>query len=159
MTGLVMPHSVAICSMDTFGPERRTRVSAESSSCWWRSARAAVRRPDERRRVGSGSVASPSGAAGAGGGAAPAEPDRCGRCPERPRDDDRGTFGLDTVTEGTGAPDRPSSLRPASFNAATTFAFLRQYDNLVPIWGIQKLNELDEFIAFEKNPPILDEAM
>ena len=44
-------------------------------------------------------------------------------------------------------------------NAATTFAFLRQYDNLVPIWGIQKLNELDEFIAFEKNPPILDEAM
>lgn len=44
-------------------------------------------------------------------------------------------------------------------NAATTFAFLRQYDNVLPIWGIQKLSELDEFIAFEKNPPILDDAM
>ena len=44
-------------------------------------------------------------------------------------------------------------------NAATTFAFLRQYDNVVPIWGIQKLHELDEFISFEQNPPILDEAM
>ncbi|HML35458.1 MULTISPECIES: aldo/keto reductase [Sporomusa] len=44
-------------------------------------------------------------------------------------------------------------------NAATTFAFLRQYDNVVPIWGIQRLSELDQFIAMEKNPPVLDEAM
>ena len=44
-------------------------------------------------------------------------------------------------------------------NAATTFAFLRQYDNVLPIWGIQRLNELAEFISFEQNPPILDEAM
>ncbi len=44
-------------------------------------------------------------------------------------------------------------------NAATTFAFLRQYDNVLPIWGIQRLNELAEFIAFEQNPPVLDEAM
>ncbi len=44
-------------------------------------------------------------------------------------------------------------------NAATTFTFLRQYDNLVPIWGIQRISELDEFIALEKNPPVLDEAM
>ena len=44
-------------------------------------------------------------------------------------------------------------------NAATTFAFLRQYDNVLPIWGIQRMNELDQFIAFEQNPPILDEAM
>lgn len=44
-------------------------------------------------------------------------------------------------------------------NAATTFSFLRQYGNVVPIWGIQKESELDEFIALEKNPPILDEAM
>jgi len=44
-------------------------------------------------------------------------------------------------------------------NAATTFAFLRQYDNIVPIWGIQKMLELEEFIALEKNPPVLDEAM
>jgi len=44
-------------------------------------------------------------------------------------------------------------------NAASTFAFLRQFDNLVPIWGIQKESELDEFIDLEKNLPKLDEAM
>jgi predicted aldo/keto reductase-like oxidoreductase len=44
-------------------------------------------------------------------------------------------------------------------NAATSFAFLRQYGNVLPIWGIQHESELDEFIAFEKNPPVMDEAM
>lgn len=44
-------------------------------------------------------------------------------------------------------------------NAASTFSFLRQFDNVVPIWGIQKESELDEFIALEKNPPILDDNM
>lgn len=44
-------------------------------------------------------------------------------------------------------------------NASTTFAFLRQFNNVVPIWGIQKMSELEEFIALEKNPPVLDEAM
>ncbi len=40
--------------------------------------------------------------------------------------------------------------------AATTFTFIRQYGNVVPIWGMQKENELDEFIALEKNPPKLE---
>ncbi|MGH4052692.1 MAG: aldo/keto reductase [Clostridium sp.] len=44
-------------------------------------------------------------------------------------------------------------------NAASAFSFLRQYDNVVPIWGIQRESELDEFIYFEKNPPLLDDAM
>lgn len=44
-------------------------------------------------------------------------------------------------------------------NAATTFSFLRQFDNVVPIWGIQKMSELEEFIALENNPPVLDAAM
>lgn len=44
-------------------------------------------------------------------------------------------------------------------NAASTFSFLRQFDNVVPIWGIQKESELDEFIALEKNPPALDDNM
>ncbi len=39
------------------------------------------------------------------------------------------------------------------------FAFLRQYDNLVPIWGIQRESELDEFLALEANPPAMDDAM
>ncbi|MFT5874077.1 MAG: aryl-alcohol dehydrogenase-like predicted oxidoreductase [Clostridium sp.] len=44
-------------------------------------------------------------------------------------------------------------------NAASAFAFLRQFDNIVPIWGIQRETELDEFISLEKNPPLLDDAM
>jgi predicted aldo/keto reductase-like oxidoreductase len=44
-------------------------------------------------------------------------------------------------------------------NAASTFAFLRQYKNVVPIWGIQHMFELEEFITLDKNPPALDEAM
>ena len=44
-------------------------------------------------------------------------------------------------------------------DAGTSFAFLRQYDNVLPIWGIQYNQELDEFIAFEKNPPVLDDAL
>ena len=44
-------------------------------------------------------------------------------------------------------------------NAASAFAFLRQYDNVVPIWGIQRESELDQFLGFERNPPVLDEEM
>lgn len=44
-------------------------------------------------------------------------------------------------------------------NVPATFSFLRQYDNLVPIWGIQKEEELDQFLELEKNPPVLDEKM
>jgi len=44
-------------------------------------------------------------------------------------------------------------------NAASTFAFLRQYGNIVPIWGIQQVAELEEFISLEENPPVLDENM
>ena len=44
-------------------------------------------------------------------------------------------------------------------NAAPTFTFLRQYDNVVPIWGIERETDLDEFIALEQNPPALDEKM
>jgi uncharacterized protein len=44
-------------------------------------------------------------------------------------------------------------------NAATSFAFLRQFDNVLPIWGIQREEELDEFIAMERNPPPLDDTL
>jgi hypothetical protein len=43
--------------------------------------------------------------------------------------------------------------------AATAFAFLRQYDNGVPILGMEKESQLDQFVAMEKNPPALDEQM
>ncbi|MHC4715712.1 MAG: aldo/keto reductase [Planctomycetota bacterium] len=38
-------------------------------------------------------------------------------------------------------------------------AFFRQFDNVVPIWGIQRDEELAEFLALEADPPALDEAM
>jgi len=44
-------------------------------------------------------------------------------------------------------------------NAAPAFAFLRQYKNVVPIWGIQTEPELDEFLGYEKQPPVLDKQM
>jgi len=42
---------------------------------------------------------------------------------------------------------------------ASTFAFLWQFSNVVPIWGIQHEWELDEFLALEKSPPAMDEKM
>jgi predicted aldo/keto reductase-like oxidoreductase len=41
-------------------------------------------------------------------------------------------------------------------NARTAFAFLRQYENVVPIWGIQKQSELAELLALEARPPAMD---
>lgn len=44
-------------------------------------------------------------------------------------------------------------------NAETAFAYLWQFPHIVPIWGIQKEEELDQFIALEKNPPVLDKIL
>jgi predicted aldo/keto reductase-like oxidoreductase len=44
-------------------------------------------------------------------------------------------------------------------NAKAAFVFMRKFDNLVPIWGIQHEWELDEFLSYEKNPPILDDEV
>jgi len=38
-------------------------------------------------------------------------------------------------------------------------AYLNQFDNVVPIWGIQRESELDQFIELAEHPPALDEAM
>jgi aryl-alcohol dehydrogenase-like predicted oxidoreductase len=44
-------------------------------------------------------------------------------------------------------------------NARAAFAFLWQYPNVVPIWGIQRLAELEEFLQFAAAPPPLDEGL
>jgi len=44
-------------------------------------------------------------------------------------------------------------------NAKSAFAFIRQYENVVPIWGIEHLWQLEEILGFEKNPPVLDDKM
>lgn len=40
-------------------------------------------------------------------------------------------------------------------NAETAFGYLWQYPHIVPIWGIQKEEELAQFISLEKNPPAM----
>ena len=39
------------------------------------------------------------------------------------------------------------------------YAFLAQYDNTLPIWGIQRESELDEFIAYNDNPPTMTDEI
>jgi len=40
-------------------------------------------------------------------------------------------------------------------DSATAYAFLNQYDHVLPIWGVQRENELDEFISYQKEPPVM----
>ncbi|WP_234986083.1 aldo/keto reductase [Dethiosulfovibrio salsuginis] len=42
-------------------------------------------------------------------------------------------------------------------DARLPFAFLRQFKGVVPIWGIQKEEELNQFVELEKAPPRLEE--
>ena len=44
-------------------------------------------------------------------------------------------------------------------NARTPFVFMKQHPWVVPIWGIQRESELQEFLELEKNPPAYDEEM
>ena len=39
------------------------------------------------------------------------------------------------------------------------YAFLNEFDNALPIWGIQRESELDEFLSYQENPPVMDEEM
>ena len=41
-------------------------------------------------------------------------------------------------------------------HSAAAYAYLAQYDNVLPIWGIQKEEELDEFITYMEHPPIMN---
>ena len=44
-------------------------------------------------------------------------------------------------------------------NVSTVFAFLRQFDNVLPIWGIQHEWELEQFLTMEISPPVLDKDL
>ena len=41
-------------------------------------------------------------------------------------------------------------------DARLPFAFLSQYDGLVPIWGMQRMSELDQILDMAACPPVLD---
>lgn len=40
-------------------------------------------------------------------------------------------------------------------NSAAAYCFAAGYDNVLPIWGIQRENELDEFISYVRQPPVM----
>ena len=44
-------------------------------------------------------------------------------------------------------------------NSAAAYAYISQYENVLPIWGIQRENELDEFISYIKATPEMNEEM
>ncbi|WP_406543129.1 aldo/keto reductase [Clostridium ljungdahlii] len=44
-------------------------------------------------------------------------------------------------------------------NSAMAYAYLAQFQHVAPIWGIQRESELDEFLSYNDNPPVLTENM
>jgi len=44
-------------------------------------------------------------------------------------------------------------------NSAAACAWLTRFDHVVPIWGIQRERELDEFLSYIAIPPVLDDEM
>ena len=42
-------------------------------------------------------------------------------------------------------------------NSKASFAYINQFDNVLPIWGIQKLEELDEFLSYDDNTILTDD--
>ena len=44
-------------------------------------------------------------------------------------------------------------------NARAAYAFMSQFDNVLPIWGIQRESELDEWLSFMEDAPQLTEEL
>ena len=44
-------------------------------------------------------------------------------------------------------------------DSRASFGFMEQYENVVPIYGIQRLSELEEFISLANNPPLYNEDL
>ena len=44
-------------------------------------------------------------------------------------------------------------------SSAAAYVFQAQYDNALPLWGVQRENELDEFLSSIDNPPRLTDAL
>lgn len=44
-------------------------------------------------------------------------------------------------------------------NSAAAYAFEARYDNVLPIWGVQREHELDEFLSYITNPPVMTEEI
>lgn len=44
-------------------------------------------------------------------------------------------------------------------NSAAAYAFEAQYQNVLPIWGVQREKELDEFISYIEQPPVMTQEL
>ncbi len=44
-------------------------------------------------------------------------------------------------------------------NSRMAYAFIGQYDNVMPIWGIQREKELDEWLSFMENTPVMNDEI
>ena len=44
-------------------------------------------------------------------------------------------------------------------NSKAAYTFMTQYDNVLPIWGIQHMSELEEWLSFMENSPSYDVEM
>lgn len=44
-------------------------------------------------------------------------------------------------------------------NSAAAYAYIGQFDNVIPIWGVQRESELDEFISYIDNPPVMTDEI
>lgn len=44
-------------------------------------------------------------------------------------------------------------------NSAAAYAYISQFDDVIPIWGVQREAELDEFISYIDNPPTMTEEI
>ena len=44
-------------------------------------------------------------------------------------------------------------------NSAAAYAYLAQYENVLPIWGVQRERELDEFLSYIDNPPVMTDEI
>lgn len=42
-------------------------------------------------------------------------------------------------------------------NSKAAYAYMSQFPNVLPIWGIQKMEELEEWLSYMENPPVMDE--
>ena len=44
-------------------------------------------------------------------------------------------------------------------NSAAAYAWMAQYPHVLPIWGVQRMSELEEFLSYNENPPALTEEI
>ena len=44
-------------------------------------------------------------------------------------------------------------------NSKAAYAYIGQFDNVIPIWGVQREHELDEFISYIDNPPVMTDEI